>query len=267
MPFTILTDLPITPLAHNFDACGVRSTPADPYEVLLARLRREHVPFTIFWVLTRVCNPACVMCNHVPQDRPELSTAECLDVLEQLAAAGTPRLTLTGGEILIRRDFFTITTQAQARGFAHDLKASGTRFTPKLADRVAALATIQVDISLLDATDATFDAVAGSKGTPRRALRGVCLLDAGHTLACSHAQARFADQFPGAPILKTPVQVLLTGERRLAGGRQGKPGSRRYRTAEHRPVCPIVRLASFTADHETKPRWFRCQPTPRWRVL
>ena len=146
------------------------------YEALLARLQRQHVPFSALWELTHVCNLNCVMCYNVPQAEPELTTAECLDVLEQLAAAGTLRLTLSGGEILTRRDFFTIAERARALGFALDLKTNGTLLTPESADRLAALDPLQVDISLLGATDATFDAVAGSRNTLQRVLRGVRLL-------------------------------------------------------------------------------------------
>ncbi len=176
MALTIPTHLPIVPPDQSFDACGVRRVPADPYEALLTRLRSEHVPFTVLWELTHACNLACVMCYNVPQAAPELSTAECLDVLEQLAAASTLRLTLTGGEILARRDFFTIATRARALGFALYLKTNGTLLTSRSADQVAALAPVQVDVSLLGATDATFDAVAGSRHTFRRVMRGVRLL-------------------------------------------------------------------------------------------
>ena len=69
-----------------------------------------------------------------------------------MAAAGTLRLTLTGGEILARRDFFAIAERARALGFALDLKTNGTLITPERADRLAALHPIQVDISLLGAT-------------------------------------------------------------------------------------------------------------------
>ena len=124
----------------------------DLYDALQARLKREHVPFTVLWELTHVCNLDCVMCYNVPQPEPELTTAECLDILEQLAAAGTLRLTLTGGEILTRRDFFIIAERARALGFALDLKTNGTLITPERADRLAALHPMQVDISLLGAT-------------------------------------------------------------------------------------------------------------------
>ena len=169
--------LPVTKqFERGFEACEQMSSPADPYTALLQRLRVEHVPFTVQWELTHRCNLQCVMCYNVPRAQPELSTAECLDILDQLAAAGTLRLVLTGGEILTRPDFFVIAERARALGFALDLKTNGTLLTPELADRVAALSPVQVDISLLGATAATFDAVSGSHGTLRRVLRGVQLL-------------------------------------------------------------------------------------------
>ncbi len=116
------------------------------------------------------------MCYNVRQDRPELSTAECFDVLAQLAAAGTLQLAFTGGEIFVRRDFIAIAREARRLGFALSLKTNGTLLTPRLADQVAALAPVQVDLSLLGATDATFDAVAQGRGVLGRVLAGVKLL-------------------------------------------------------------------------------------------
>jgi AdoMet-dependent heme synthase len=164
------------PLDRGFPACGAVDEPRDLYDSLLQRMRQEHIPFSVLWELTHTCNLKCVMCYNVPLDQPELSTDECLSVLDQLAAAGTLRLLLTGGEILTRPDFFIIAERARALGFALDLKTNGTLLTPEKADRVAALAPVQVDISLLGATPETFDAVAGSRNTFTRVLRGVKLL-------------------------------------------------------------------------------------------
>ena len=129
--FLMAPPVPLPAFTAQFDACGERAEPGDPLEALLARLKREHVPFSVLWELTHVCNLDCVMCYNVRQDQPELTTAECLDILEQLAAAGTLRLTLTGGEILSRRDFFVIAERARALGFALDLKTNGTLITPE----------------------------------------------------------------------------------------------------------------------------------------
>ena len=167
---------PAESLDRGFPACGWVDPGADPYDALLARLRQEHVPFTVLWELTHTCNLNCVMCYNAPQSEPELSTAECLDVLAQLAEAGALRLTLTGGEILTRRDFFTIAAHARELGFALDLKTNGTLITPETADRIAALAPVQVDISLLGATAATSDAVMRGRNTLARILQAVELL-------------------------------------------------------------------------------------------
>lgn len=163
---------------RGFDACGTDADNRDLYAVFLTRLQREHVPYTVTWEITHTCNLHCVMCYNVSRNQPELSTAECLDLLEQMAQAGTLRLTLTGGEILTRRDFFTIAEHARKLGFALYLKTNATLLTAQTADRLAALDPVQVDISLLGASNETFDAVAGSRQTLTRVLRGVQLLQA-----------------------------------------------------------------------------------------
>lgn len=161
---------------RDFPGCAPVDGPADAYDALLARLKREHIPYSVLWELTHTCNFKCVMCYNEPLAEPELTTAECCDILEQLAGAGTLRLTLTGGEILARRDFFEIATRARQLGFALDLKTNGSLITPERADRIAALAPLQVDVSLLGATAKTFDAVAGVPASLRRVLAGVQLL-------------------------------------------------------------------------------------------
>ncbi|MER2597997.1 MAG: radical SAM protein [Caldilineales bacterium] len=163
---------------RDFPACDAEFSVGDAFDHLLGGFDQAHVPYMGLLELTHKCNLDCVMCYNVPLAQPELTTAEWLDVLEQMAEAGTLRLTLSGGEILTRRDFFTIAGHARTLDFALDLKTNATLITPESADRIAALQPVQVDISLLGASDSTFDAVAGSKNTFTRVLRGVQLLQA-----------------------------------------------------------------------------------------
>ncbi len=148
----------------------------DPYNALLARLRSQQVPFSVMWELTHRCNLRCVMCYNVPTGRRELSTDECLDVLAQLAEAGTLRLTFTGGEILMRRDFFAIAGRARALGFALDLKTNGVLITPAIAEQIADLDPVELDLSLLAATPERSDAIMGGRDTLPAILRAARLL-------------------------------------------------------------------------------------------
>lgn len=161
---------------RDFAGCTLPEEASDPYEALLLRLKQDPVPLTVLWELTHKCNLDCIMCYNIALGQRELSTVECFDVLEQLAEAGTLYLTLTGGEILTRRDFFEIAEYSRLLGFALNLKTNGTLVTPEKADRIAALSPFRVDISLLGATNRTFDKIARSKDTLRRVVRGVKLL-------------------------------------------------------------------------------------------
>jgi len=148
----------------------------DLYTRLLERLRQEYVPYHVIWELTHRCNLDCIMCYNAPVARPELSLVEGCSILEQLAAAGTLRLTLTGGEVLTSVSFFPLATYARQMGFALNIKTNATLITPNTADRLAALEPIQVDVSLLAATAETTDRITQRRRSLERTLRGISLL-------------------------------------------------------------------------------------------
>ena len=64
----------------DFVACGQGLATDDAFDRLLARLRREYVPYSALLELTHVCNLDCVMCYNAPLDQPELTTAEVLQL-------------------------------------------------------------------------------------------------------------------------------------------------------------------------------------------
>src|SRR5690606_6693771 len=77
-----------------------------------------HTPSLVSWNLTKMCNlrcPHCYMGAGKKAER-ELTTEECMRVLNELGDLGTEMLILTGGEPLLRRDIFEIASAASARG-------------------------------------------------------------------------------------------------------------------------------------------------------
>ncbi|MEA2139347.1 MAG: hypothetical protein QOG56_2497 [Solirubrobacteraceae bacterium] len=79
---------------------------------------RDFVPVHVVWELTLACNLKCSHCgSRAGKRRPdELTTAEALDVVDQLARLGTRELTIIGGEAYLRRDWTQIVAAAAAHG-------------------------------------------------------------------------------------------------------------------------------------------------------
>jgi radical SAM protein with 4Fe4S-binding SPASM domain len=121
-------------------------------------------PYVISWNLTYRCNLACEHCyldaGGTPQvksenfaDRGELSTEECFNVIDEIAAFAPECLTiLTGGEPLLRRDILEIVRRAADRELWVVVGTNGVRITEKVATRLADAGARGLSLSL-DALD------------------------------------------------------------------------------------------------------------------
>ena len=71
---------------------------------------RRHTPVHVVWEITLACNLKCQHCgSRAGKPRhDELTTQECLEVVDQLAKLGTREITLIGGEAFLRHDWIKI---------------------------------------------------------------------------------------------------------------------------------------------------------------
>src|SRR5512136_2526220 len=84
---------------------------------VMSRAADSLIPFQATLELTHRCNLSCKHCYIGKSVEDELSLAELRGILDQLAGEGCMYLLLTGGEPLIRKDFFDICYYAKERGF------------------------------------------------------------------------------------------------------------------------------------------------------
>jgi mycofactocin radical SAM maturase len=106
------------------------------------------------------------------RDPRELTTAEAMAVIDELAALQVFYVNIGGGEPMIRRDFFELVEHAIGNGIGVKFSTNGAFVDAGAARRLAAMDYLDVQISL-DGTDAvTNDAVRGegSYATARRAM-------------------------------------------------------------------------------------------------
>lgn len=138
------------------------------------------IPLSVQLDLTYRCNERCIHCYLDHEDHGEMTTAEILGLLDQLAAAGVFFLNVSGGEIFVRPDLFTIIEHARKLQFSVKLKTNGVMIREAKARRIAALGVEAVQISLYSHDAATHDKITKLPGSFKRTVEGARLLrDAG----------------------------------------------------------------------------------------
>jgi radical SAM protein with 4Fe4S-binding SPASM domain len=134
------------------------------------------VPLAIHLDVTYRCNERCVHCYLDHDDHGEMTTAEIKDVLQQLAEAGTFFLTFSGGEVLMRRDFFELLEYARSLRFNVRIKTNGVMIRKQEARRMVDLGVEQVQISIYSHHPEVHDAITKLPGSLKRSVEAVRFL-------------------------------------------------------------------------------------------
>jgi radical SAM protein with 4Fe4S-binding SPASM domain len=132
-------------------------------------------PFLIVWNFTRQCNLRCKHCyeNAGPKPAPdELTTEEAKQTIDEFADAGVVALSFSGGEPLIRKDFFEVAKYADERGFYVTVASNGTLITEEVAQKMKEIGVQYVEISL-DGFEKIHDEFRGMPGAWKRAVQGI----------------------------------------------------------------------------------------------
>ena len=81
-------------------------------------VRTEHRPTYVVWELTLACDQPCTHCgSRAGVARPdELTTAQALGVVDQLAAMKTFEVVLIGGEAYLHPGFYELIRALRAKG-------------------------------------------------------------------------------------------------------------------------------------------------------
>ncbi len=146
-------------------------------------------PYVISWNLTYRCNLACEHCyldagpaalkeRDAFADRSEMTTEECLRVVDEIAAFAPECLViLTGGEPLLRRDILEIVRHAHGRNLWAVVGTNGVKVTENLARLLQEAGARGFSLSL-DALDPDrHDAFRRVKGAFANTVEGARILD------------------------------------------------------------------------------------------
>src|SRR5690242_5029149 len=131
-------------------------------------------PICLTWELTYACNLSCVHClsSSGRRDPRELTTAECMAVIDELQRMQVFYVNIGGGEPTVRPDFWALVDYATGHDVGVKFSTNGVKITPEIARRLAGRDYVDVQISLDGATAEVNDAVRG-RGSYEVALRAM----------------------------------------------------------------------------------------------
>lgn len=136
---------------------------------------REGMGPVVVWNSTRTCNLKCRHCymsSDAKKYQNELTTAEAKQFIDDLADFNVPVLLFSGGEPLIRPDFFELADYAAKKGVRPTLSTNGTLITPEVAREIKDIGVGYVGISL-DGLREVNDKFRGKAGAFEAAMNGI----------------------------------------------------------------------------------------------
>lgn len=148
----------------------VRESQPGKEEIIMPKLQM------VAWEITRSCNLFCAHCRASSADgiyEDELSTEECLRLIDDILEVGKPVLILTGGEPLLRHDLSRVGRYAVERGLRVVMGTNGTLITEEIAEELNEIPVSRVAVSIDFPTPELQDKFRGKAGAFEAAMAGI----------------------------------------------------------------------------------------------
>lgn len=179
-------------------------------------------PVNLTWEVSLACNLRCSHCLSASGEpaQGELTTAEALDLVEQLHTNHVFQVNFGGGEPFLRPDFEEILAACHARGIMTCVSTNGTLLDEARVARLAASRLVAIQVSMDGAREETCDAIRG-KGVYKKAIEALKLLAATSipTSINTVLTAQNADEIPALHELARSLGVSLRVSRFRPSGR------------------------------------------------
>ncbi len=176
------------------------------------RALERGIPLAVQFDLTYRCNERCAHCYLDHHDRGEMTTPEVMDVLDQLAEAGTFFLTFSGGEVQMRTDFFRVLEHARSLLFCVKVKTNALMIGKAEAERLRELAVESVQVSIYSHRPEVHDGITNLPGSLERSLAGIRLLreQGVKTIIVNVLMRQNLQDYPGVIALAKELGALFT---------------------------------------------------------
>ncbi len=154
----------------------------DFIDYLSYRASQKNIPLSGTFELTARCNLDCKMCyihkranDHIVI-KSELSTEKWIETARDAQKAGMLLLLVTGGEPLIRGDFFELYDEFKKLGLSVAVNTNATLITEQIVKRFAENVPARLNITLYGASEETYSRLTGDAGAYKKVINALHML-------------------------------------------------------------------------------------------
>ena len=220
-------------------------------EEMTEKALRLNIPLNVQLDLTYRCNERCVHCYLDHNDHGEMTTAEIKHLLEEMADAGVFVLTLSGGEIFLRKDFFEILEHARRFMFCVKLKTNAVLIRAREAARLLDLGVESIQISIYSHRPEVHDAITLVPGSLKRSLDAIRFLKSQglKVVIANVLMTQNMEDYPGVRALAADLGVECTLDPTVTPMMDGDRSPLNL-GVEHSSLRQVFRDASLVGDVE-----------------
>tara|TARA_B100002019_G_C21272025_1_gene602928 strand:- start:2979 stop:4562 length:1584 start_codon:yes stop_codon:yes gene_type:complete len=149
----------------------------------ISRIEQAGYLYSFFWEITYKCNEACIHCYnpgaaHKKGDKNKrktdlLSRPEITRLLDELVDIGVFRLTISGGEAFLHKDFFYILEEAKKRRFQVVIFTNGLLLDEQTLSRLENLYPDEIGITVYTHDEKRHDEVTRIPGSYKKTIKAL----------------------------------------------------------------------------------------------
>jgi radical SAM protein with 4Fe4S-binding SPASM domain len=176
------------------------------------KAQKLNIPLSVQLDLTYRCNERCVHCYLDHDDHGEMTTAEIKHLFDEMAEAGVFILTLSGGEIFLRKDFFDLLEHARRLMFCVKLKTNAVLIREREAARLHELGVESIQISIYSHRPEVHDAITLIPGSLKRSVAAIKFLKSQglKVIIANVLMSQNMQDYPGVRALAAELGVECT---------------------------------------------------------
>ena len=147
------------------------------YAYIVEYYKQRNKPLAVLFEVTYGCNLNCIHCYNPNRNQSDdLTLDEIAVAAKQMREMGVLDITLTGGELFWRKDWYDIVMIFRRIGFSITIFTNAVMINDEVIEKLINIEPLMIEVSLYGSTQTYYEQVTRVKGSFNRFVNGLALL-------------------------------------------------------------------------------------------